>query len=470
MLRNILTLFFIFSLSTSYSQQDSLSLTLQESIEIAIKNNLDLRRAELREKTSKVSLRQTWGELYPDLNGRVSAGVNNGRSIDPFTNAYIDEQLTFSNAGLSLSATVFNGFRIINSIKRDSYNLKASEFETEEAKQNLVLNVTLAYLQVLNTVDLVKLAKARLTATEEQVGRVKQLYELGEGNPADYTDIRGQLASDRATIVRLENSLVQALLNLSQLMNVEYVIKPVTNELSAELQEYTYSSEEVYEDALNTLPAFKAREMRIDAARKDIAVARSLYVPQLAFFAQLNTNYSSAARLFNETGTVLRETGGFITIDDQNFPVRMNQTQFVGQEIEFMDQLNNNLNSVVGLALDIPLFNGFRARYNVSLQKIQLEESRIDLQETKLQFFQSIKEAHVAMEAAYDQYQIFQEQVEAFAESYRVNEIRFNNGVSNIVEYIISKNNLDNALINMANAKYEYLLRVRVLEYYRGNI
>ena len=470
MFRNTLTFFLILILSTSYAQEDSLSLTLQESIEIALKNNLDLRRAELREKTSKVSLRQTWGNLYPNLNGRINAGINNGRSIDPFTNQYIDEQLTFSNAGLSLNATVFNGFRIINSIKRDKYNLEASEFETEEAKQDLILNVTLAYLQALNNVDLVKIAKARLVATGEQIARVKELYELGEGNPADYTDIRGQLASDRATIVRLENALVQSLLNLSQLMNVEYLVNPVTTELPADLQEYNYTSQEVFDAALNNLAAFKARELRIDAARKNVHVARALYVPELAFFAQLNTNYSSAARLFNETGTVLTETGGFVTIDDQEFPVRMNQMQFAGEEIQFMDQFNNNLNSVIGLALDIPLFNGFRARNNVALQKIRLEEARIDLEGTKLEFLQSIEEAHVAMEAAYDQYLIFQEQVEAFSESYRVNEIRFNSGLSNIVEYIISKNNLDNALINLANAKYEYLLRVQVLEYFRGKI
>ena len=470
MFRNTLLIFFIFVVSVTYAQVDSLSVTLQESIEIALKNNLDLRRAELREKTSKVSLRQTWGTLYPNLNGRISAGINNGRSIDPFTNAYIEEQLSFSNAGLSLSATVFNGFRIINSIKRDKYNLEASEFETEEAKQDLILNVTLAYLQVLNNVDLVKIAKARLVATGEQVDRVRELYELGEGNPADFTDIRGQIASDRATIILVENALVQSLLNLSQLMNVDYPIKPVTNDLPEELIEYDYSSQEVFDAALDNLAAFKAREMRIEAAKKGVSVARALYFPELAFFAQLNTNYSSAARTFNETGTVLTETGGFVTIDDQDIPVRMNQPQFEGQEILFMDQFNNNLNSVVGLALDIPLFNGFRARNNVALQKINLEEARIDLEDTKLQFLQSIQEAHVAMEGAYDQYQIYQEQVEAFAESYRVNEIRFNSGLSNIVEYIISKNNLDNALINLANAKYEYLLRVQVLEYYRGKI
>lgn len=445
-------------------------MTLARSVELALENNLDLRRAELREETSEVNFRQTRANVLPALNGRINAGINNGRSIDPYTNAYINEQLSFSNAGLDLGATVFDGFRLINSIQRDRHLLRAAEMETEEARQDLILNVTLEYLQILNNRDLVRLAELRMEATSQQIARLKELYELGEGNPAAYTDILGQYANDRTSLVRAQNALTESMLNLSRLLNVNYSIIPEEQDLPVLFDKYAFTAEQVFEDALENMATFRARQLRVRAAEEAVSVARSLYSPEIILFAQLNTNYSSVARIFNETGTTIAETGGYITIDGQNLPVLRNEILFSPEEIGIYDQFTNNLNSVVGVAVDIPLFNGFRARNNVSLQKIQLEETKVEMENTKALIRQSIKEAHANMEAAYREYNILQEQVEAFAESYRVNEIRFNSGVSNIVEYIISKNNLDAARVNLANAKYEYLLRVKVLEYFRGNV
>lgn len=462
-------LIILFSIGV-FAQQDTVPLTLNRSIELALENNLDLRRAELREETSEVNFKQTRANVLPTLNGRINAGINNGRSIDPYTNAYIDEQLSFSNAGLDLGAPVFNGFRLRNSIQRARYNLRAAEMETEEARQSLILDVTLAYLQILNNRDLVQLADLRIEASSQQIERLKELYELGEGNPAAYTDILGQYATDQTSLVRARNSLTESMLNLARLLNVNYEIMPEEQDLPMLPEEYSLNADAVYEDALQNMATFQARALRIKAAEEAVNVARSQYSPEIMLFAQLNTNYSSVARIFNETGTTISETGGFVTIDDQNIPVFRNETLFSPQEIGIFDQFTNNLSSVIGVAVDIPLFNGFRARNNVSLQKIQLEESKVEMENTKALFRQSIKEAHAAMEAAYSEYIALQEQVEAYAESFRINEIRFNSGVSNIVEYIISKNNLDAARVNLANAKYEYLLRVKVLEYFRGNM
>lgn len=445
-------------------------LTLNESIEIALNNNLDLQTVKLNEDRSQVNFRSAKFDLLPDLNGNYNIGISNGRSIDPFTNAYINRELTFSNAGLNLNATIFNGFQLLNRIRQNRWNLKASRMEVEEAKQNLVLNVTLAYLRVLNNRDLVQLAENRLETTQEQVNRLRTLYNEEVGNPADFTDIQGQAALERTGFIQAENALQESILNLAQLLNINYEITLEDIDVQREVEPYPYSPEEIYEEALQNLATFKAGEFRVEAARKGVHVARSLYIPEISLFAQLNTNYSSAAQIFLETGITRVETGSFITIDDQEVPVYRDEPQFVGEEITYSDQFTNNLNSVVGVSVRVPLFNGFEARNNVALQKINLQESQINLDNTKLQFQQSIEQAHNDMEAAYRRYEILQEQVEAYEESFRINEIRFNTGVSNIVQYTISKNNLDNARINLANALYEYLLRVRVLEYYRGNV
>lgn len=470
MLRNIITGFFILSFTVALSQEDTVSVTLEESIRIALENNLELQSAELRAKRAKVNFRRSRNSILPDLGGSYNIGLSTGRSIDPFTNAYINRELTFSNAGLALDAVIFNGFNLLNRIRQSKLNLRASQMEVEEEKQNLMLDVTLAYLTVLNNRDLVQLAENRLETTAEQVNRLQTLYNEEVGNPADFTDIQGQAAVERTGVVQARNSLQESLLNLEQLLNITYDVSPEGIMLLVDLEPYSYSAEQVYEEALNSLPTFKARELRVEAARKGVHVARSLYIPEISLFGQLNTNYSSAAQIFLETGTTTVETGNFVTIDNQQIPVFANQTQFTEEPITYNDQFTNNLNSVVGVSVRLPIFNGFEAKNNVALEKINLQESIVEMENTRLRLRQTIEQAHNDMQAAYTRYNILQEQVAAFEESFRINEIRFNSGVSTIVEYTISKNNLDNARINLANAKYEYLLRVKVLDYYRGII
>lgn len=470
-MKNLIILLFIaITLSGNSQEKSKPHLSLDECIDIALKNNIDLKRSHLQSETAELQFRGTKSQVLPAINASYNYGINNGRSIDPYTNDYIDQKLNFSNAGLSLGTQIFKGFELRNSIQRDRYLMKASEADAEEARQKLILDVTLAYFQTLNNRDLLELAKLRLESTQKQTGRLKVLYEQGEGNPANYTDIKGQVNSDQANVLDAENRLEESKLNLAQLLNVETSISIQEFQPIPELKKYDLSAEEVYEQALENLATFDAGRLRVKAAKEDISVARSLFTPEVSLFAQLNTNYSSVARLFNETGTQIVETGQFINIDDASYPVLTNQSTFIEEDISYQNQFENNLNSVIGIAIDIPVFNGFRAKRSVSLKKIQLEDSKLELENTKNQFRQAIQQAYNDMEVAYKNFYILQEQVESYEESFHVNEIRFNNGVSNIVEYIISKNNLDRAKINLANARYEYLIRIKILDYYRGRV
>lgn len=468
MFQKFACLVFTFISIAGNAQDSALQLNLDKAIEIALENNLDVKSSVLRERTSEFQFKQTRNSKLPSLNASYSYGLNNGRSIDPFTNTYIDEELSFSNAGLNLVATLFNGFKIKNRIQRDHLNLQAAEMEVEEARQEMVLNITLTYFQVLNNKNLVKLAKARRVATKEQVERLKTLNDEGDGSPTNYTDIRGQLANDKAFIAEAENNLKASKLQLKRLLNIQGEIEVTPEYFSSEPTKYSLSADEVFKESLENLATFKAEQLRIEAAKEDVQVSRSLYSPEISFFAQLNTNYSSLARLFNETGAAIVETGQYVRVGANNYSVLEEQTNFVEEKIPYQDQLINNLNSNVGVSVSIPVFNGFKAKNAVALQKIVLEEREVDYERTKNEFEQTIREAHNDMLTAFDRYAIYKEQVVAYSESFRVNEIRFNSGVSNIVDYIISKNNLDNAKINLANARYEYIFRTKILDYYRG--
>ena len=443
---------------------------LNDCIRIAIQNNLDLKNSVLRAESSEINFKQAKNELYPSLNVNYNLGSNNGRNIDPFTNGFINEQLTFSNLGLTINAEIFNGLRIKNNIKQSRFNLQASEMEIEEEEQNLIIEVTFRYIQILNAKDLLELSKARLETTKGQLDRLEAHYNEGFGNPADYTDMQGQYATDEIGIINAENSLKEAVLNLIRLLSTEPDAEILFEDIEGlvETEMYPYSALEVFDDALTNLATFKAKRLRIQAADSGVKSAKSFYYPEVSLFGQFNTNYSSLAQTFSETGTGIVETGDFVEIANQEFPVLSERTSYQAEDINYQDQFNNNFNSVVGVSVRIPIFNGFFAKNEVALQKVQLKEKSNDLQNTTLEFKQSIEEAYLKMESAFDRNFILVSQVNAYEQSFRTNEIRFNNGVSNIVAYLTSKNNLDAAMLNLSKAKYEYILRVRILDYYRG--
>ncbi|WP_115838718.1 TolC family protein [Winogradskyella sediminis] len=444
------------------------SYTLDDCIAIALEHNLDLKSTNLQANSAKVNYQQSKADVLPSLNGSFNLGVNDGRSIDPFTNAYINQELTFSNLGLSLDMIIFNGFRLLNAAKQNRLNKKASDLEIEAAQQDLILNITLAYLQVLNAKDVLELAKSRLETTKQQLKIQQDFYDNESGNPADYADILGQVASDETSVLVAESSLNNAKISLQQLMNLKEDIHLATDGLLLEFNKYEVSANTVFEDAIRNLATFKAKELRIEAAKKGVRVAKSQFTPEISLFGGLNTNYSSAAELFTATGSSFVETGDFVTVDDEDLPIMTEQTNYASEGIDYTDQLDNNLNTVVGVQVNVPLFNGFRAKNNVALEKIKVEESIIELERTHVDIKNAIAQVYFDMEAAYKRHQSLEKQVEAYQESYRINDIRFKNGVSNFLNYITSKNNLDNAKVNLANAKYDYLLRVKVLDYYRG--
>ncbi len=457
----------LFTICTMQAQE---TLTLEDCIEIALAQNFSVQRAQINAQGESIQYKQSRNALLPRINADYNYGVSNGRSIDPFTNAYVTEQLNFSNAGLGLSATVFNGFRLLNSLKQSSLNKAAAGMEVEEARQNRMLDVTLSFLQVLNARELVKLAETRLLTTREQLNRLEKLNEEESGNPSDFYDLKGQLALDQNAITDATNSLNNALEELKFLLNTDADIEAESLVLITEFKGQKLSAEGIYEQALQNLAAIKARELRLEAAEKGVAVARSQYLPEISLFANLNTNYSSAARLFEESGTELLETTDFVSISGTDYNVFTQETRFDSRGISYTDQLNNNLNSTIGVSVSIPLFNGFRAKNNVQLQKVEQDRAEVALAETKRALKQNITQAYNDWNAAATSYELLEEQVAAYEKSFAINEARFNLGVATSVEYITSKNRLDNARINLTNTRYTYLLRDKVLEFYKGEV
>jgi len=354
MIRNYIIYTIIILMGWEGYTQNELKRTysLTECITIALDNNLDLKSTNIRAHSAKINHQQSKANLLPSVNGDFSLGVNTGRSIDPFTNDFINQELTFSNAGLSIGATIFNGFRLINITKQNRLNRKASEMEVEAAKQDLTLNVTLAYLRVLNSNAVLELAKTRLETTKKQLKIQEDLYENESGNPADYTDILGQVANDETSIVVSESNFNNSKLDLIRLLNIKENIDVETKTSILDFEKYNLSADQVYDEALQNLATFKAGELRMEATKKGVSVAKAQFTPKVSVFGGVNTNYSSAAQTFIATGTNIVNTEDFVTVNGQNIPVMGEQTIFESQNIGYRDQLDNNLILLWELSLE----------------------------------------------------------------------------------------------------------------------
>jgi outer membrane protein len=452
--------------------QDSSSsaLSLKQCVEIAVTNNLQVKQSDLQMQTAEVNWKQARANMLPSINGSASHGINQGRSIDPFSNSYINQQVNYASYGVNGSLPLFNGLGIQNSIKQTSLAYEASRMDLQQNKDNLTLNVILAYLQVLSAEDQLTQARNQVAVSKQQVERLEVLNKDGAIAPSLLSDLKGTLASNELTVVNSQNNLETAKLSLCQLMNIDYKPDMRVERINADTfpVDYGMTPDKIYEISLQQLAMVKAVNLRQRSAEKAISVARGNYFPSLSLNGNLNSNYSTAARQDVFLNTTEVNTNNYVLIGSTKTPVVSPQSNFRSDKIAYGDQLNNNLYTSISLDLRIPILNAFQVRNRVKLAKIQLQNTEYIAQTTKIQLKQAIELGYVNMVSANNRYKALTDQVAAFSESFRAAEIRFNAGVGTVVDYMIAKNNVDQANINLIMARYDYLLRTKVLDYYQN--
>lgn len=454
------------------AQTASNKYSLKQCVDIAIANNLQVKQGELQVQTSYINKRQAISNLLPGIVGNLGNGVNEGRSIDPFTNTYINRQVNYSTYNLSAGIILFNGLRLQNSIRQNALAFEAGKMELQQTKEAITLNVILAYLQVLNNEDLVAQARNQESVSRQQVERLTKLDSVGAVAPSQYHDIRGQWSADKLLVVDSEHSLAGARLALAQLMNIAYDKNLQVERLSAE--EFTAVdtsiTEDIYQTASSQLSLIKAVDYRQRSAQKKLHATRGQYFPRVSLNGNLNTNYSSVATRDIALNSFESATGDFVNFNGSNLPVMTQSTNYRTEKIGFDDQLKNNYNTSFGVSVQIPVLNSLQSRHAVALSKIELKNTQYIAESTKTQLKQSIEQAYFNMQAAYTRYQTLTEQVQDFNESYRSTEVRFNAGATNTVDYLIAKNNSDRAKSNLIIAQYDFIFRGKILDYYRGRL
>jgi outer membrane protein len=446
------------------------TLTLKQAVETGIKNNIDVLQANLQLERAGVNLKQSKEYRLPDLNASLSHGINYGRSIDPFTNGFIDQKVGYANYGASSNLLLFNGFSVQNGIKANKLGYEASKEELQQAKDNLTINIILAYLQVLSAQEVLKQSQQQVLITQKQVERLGILNDSGAILPADFFDMKGQFASDQVTIADNKANVETAKLNLVHLLNIPYDKDLELEKIPAENFNVNYSGtpDEIYKTALQQFAQVQSTKLRTESAEKNIRSIKGELFPTLALGGSINTNYSSVATRDYLVNTTESPSSNYIDVNGTQYPVIVKQNNFNSEKINFGNQLSNNLFETVNIGLRIPLFNAGRIRNQVQLAKIDLQNYEYVEQNTKTQLQQAVERAYVNLTSAADKYKLLQDQVSAFTESFRTAEVRFNAGAITSVDYLISKNNSNRAQNNLITSKYDFLLREKILDFYAG--
>jgi outer membrane protein len=419
----------------AFAQSADSVYTLQQCIDIAIKNNLDVHKSELQMDADRIYWKQARENLLPSFNANVDHTIYNGRSQNADL-TYVNSQITNANYNLNSSLTLFNGMNLINSIKQSSLAYQAGKMDYQQAKNDISLNVITTYLQVLDNEDLFTQAQNQLEVSLKQTERTEILNKDGNIPPQQMYDLRGQLANDKLNIVNTRSNIYAAKLNLLQIMNVPFNKEVKLARLRADEVPgvYQQSAGEIYNTALSDLALVKAAELRVKSAEKGVAALKGNLFPTLSLNSGISTLYSS------------------------------------GSAGSYGDQFKNNYNTGFGLGLSIPILSGFQRRNKVSLAKIDLQSARYTNDATKIQLKQNVEQAYVNMGAAYERYQILGDQVKAYEESFRIADVRFTDGDLNSVDYLVAKGNLDRAKTGLINARYDYFIRTKILDYYQGKL
>jgi outer membrane protein len=445
-------------------------LTLRQCIETGLKNNLEVWNSQVLLETDAITRNQAKLNMLPDLNGSANHNFNQGRSIDPFTNSPVTQNFSQSNFGLQSGIVLFNGLAYQNYVKQTKLAYEASKMDLQQVKDNLTINIILAYLQVLGSVDQLALARNQLDLAQKQVERLNVQDREGAIKPSDLSDLKGQYAGYKLSIATAENTLETAKGSLFQLLNIPFIKDLELERIAPEefAAKYEDTPDNIYQTALKQLALIKAVDLRQQSAAKAIKVQRGYLFPTLRFGGNVSTAYSSVAMQNTFVNTSDVPSADYVTVGTDNIPVIRKQENFTSSKINYNDQLNNNLYTSYGFSLNIPIFNAWLQRNRLKQAKINYKNREFVAKTTRTQLNQNVELAYVSMTTTSDRYKALLEQVNAYNESFNAAEIRFNEGVGNSIDYLTVKNLLDQANINLINAKYDYVLRMKVLDYYKG--
>ena len=424
-----------FLVASSIAAQAQTTWDLRQCIEHALTHNLSIKQKEAARDQSAVELNTAQWRRIPNLNGNVGQSFNFGRAIQA-DNTYGNRNTRNTNFSVGTNIPLFTGMQIPNNIALSKLNLKAAVEDLNKAKEDISIQVASYYLQVLFNEELVKIAQSQVSLSQEQLERKVTFFKNGKASEAEIFEAKSRVAQDEYSLVQAKNNHQLALLDLSQILELpspeDFRIEtPDVRAFAIQLS----LPEDVYVQALLNKPVIKAAQYRLEGASKSIRIAQSGWYPQLTFGAGIGTNYYSITGIENAS---------------------------------FGSQWHQNMNKYVQFSLSIPLFNRFETRNRVKSARIQRNALAWQLEEIKKTLYKEIQQAYYNALAAESQYQSSKTASQSAEASFKLMSEKYANGKANATEYNEMRATWTKALSEQVQARYDYLFRAKILEFYQG--
>lgn len=482
---NRLPLFFLLIMNLTFSAKaqnavqasgNETKISLQEAVSIAQKNNISVKQSENQVLLNGLQLQQSKYNQLPNASGNVSEFFNFGRSLDPFTNTNIDQNINYNQLNLSGNVIIYNGYQLKNTIAQNDILFKATQLDLQAVKENISLQVALAYLNILNAEDQLIISQTQIGITKLQIERTDKLVRAGSLAQSNLFDLKAQLALEESTVINNQSILDIAELTLLQLLNDRNITDIKVDRISVPTPStgnYEASIAKITEVAEANQPAIKAADLRIKGADKGIEIARAGFLPIISGNLSAGANQSNAQKNLILTDVTSTNNLGTVNFQGQEIPLIVTSTRSgvpVRTDVttNYFTQLGNTFNYGFGVNANIPIFSKYLNRTNVSRAKIQRENANLNAQQTRLTLRQNIETAYTNLTNAAKRYDAFLVQVSALEESFRAAESRFNAGAIDFVSYSLQKTNLDKAKGNLVAAKYDFIFRTKILDFYQN--
>ena len=414
---------------------DQVTWSLQDCIDYAALNNLTVLDAQLDASSAAVNYKQSKQQRLPNLTGSASESYSRGYSIDPITSNYVNQDIFSTSTSLNTSITLFQGSQLNNQIDQNALLLDQSALFIEEAKNNITLSLTEAYLQALYYKEAIAVAKNTLAGSQQESKIAKSRYDAGAIAKKDYSDALSQEASNNYELIQAQNSYETQLLLLRQLLELE----PETNfdivdpDIDYNGSTLLLDKVDVYHNALSTLPEIAASKLDIDISEKDLEIAKGAYLPTLSLTGSLGSGYTSI------------------------------------QDMSFTDQFDINFNQRLGLSLSVPIFNRGQTKANVQNAKINIEKANIAMRTQEKELYNKVETAWRNARSSQEQLLAAEAARNAAKDSYDLAQKQYEVGAINTTDLVLTQNTYSNAEQNYIQAKYLGILYAQLLQFYQGN-
>lgn len=454
---------------------------LRRCVQYAMDNAISVRQSQIDAKASEITLRQTELQRLPTLAGNLNHGFSFGRTLDRTTNVFVSRSAMFEQISLQSNALLFNFGSQSKILEANRIGAEAARANVDKARNDIGLSVANQYLRALLSKEQVELSKVVLLQTTEQLQNTRKLVNAGSLPELNAAELEATVARDSATMIqtvaqyRLDLLSLKALLNLPADVPFEIEAPPVDRIPVDNILEQDPA--EIFGLAMTNQPQIRANSLREQSAQKLLEARRKQLYPSINAFAQVNTNFNQFFKKvggYNPTGEaptgsyVKPPSGGILPVYSPTGNIVYENKTFGELWSGYGQQLKDQFGQALGFNINIPIFNGWQAKANIERAKLDVQRSRLAIEQDSLRLKQDIYTAYESARGAYQTYQAREKAVRTAERSFELAGKRYEIGVMQTIEWLTIQNNLTRARIDRLVSQYDYVFRMKVLEFYKG--